>query len=63
MGQHARQGYREEEKELILRAYQERASKRGVERIFGTVRQTLARWIQEKAAKLPAMEATLLAAA
>ena len=35
---------------------------RGVERIFGTVRQTLARWIQEKAAKLPAMEATLLAA-
>ena len=59
---HARQGYREEEKELILRAYQERASMRGVERIFGTVRQTLARWIQEKAAKLPAMEATLLAA-
>ena len=59
---HARQGYREEEKELILRAYQERASMRGVERIFGTVRQTLPRWIQEKAAKLPAMEATLLAA-
>ena len=35
---------------------------RGVERIFGTVRQTLARWIQEKAAKLPSDEATLLAA-
>ena len=45
---HARQGYREEEKELILRAYQERASMRGVERIFGTVRQTLARWIQKR---------------
>ncbi len=59
---HARQGYRQEEKELILRAYQERASMRGVERIFGTARPTLARWLQEKAAKLPAMEATLLAA-
>ena len=35
---------------------------RGVERIFGTARQTLARWIREKAAKLPAMETTLLAA-
>ena len=58
----ARQGYREEEKELIVRTYQERASMRGVERIFGTARQTLARWIREKAAKLPAMETTLLAA-
>ena len=43
---------------MILRAYQERASMRGVERIFGTVRQTLARWIREKAANLPAMETT-----
>ena len=59
----ARQGYREEEKELILRAYQERASMRGVERIFGTARQTLARWLREKAARLPALEATLWAAA
>ena len=58
----AKKGYREKEKELILRAYQERASMRGVERIFGTARQTLARWIQEKAAKLPALETTLLAA-
>ena len=59
----ASQGYREEEKELILRAYQERTSMRGVERIFGTARQTLARWLREKAARLPALEATLLAAA
>ena len=43
---------------MILRAYQERASMRGMERIFGTVRQTLARWIREKAANLPAMETT-----
>ncbi len=59
---HARKGYREKEKELILRTYQERASMRGVKRIVGTARQTLARWIQEKAAKLPALEATWLAA-
>ena len=58
----ASKGYGEKEKELILRTYQERASMRGVERIFGTARQTLARWIGEKAARLPAIEATLLAA-
>ena len=58
----ASKGYGEKEKELILRTYQERASMRGVERIFGTARQTLARWIREKAARLPALEATLLAA-
>ena len=58
----ARKGYREKEKELILRTYQERASMRGVERIFGTARQTLARWIGEQAARLPALETTLLAA-
>ena len=57
----ASKGYGEKEKELILRTYQERASMRGVERIFGTARQTLARWIGEKAARLPAIEATLLA--
>ncbi len=58
----ASKGYREKEKELIMRTYQERASMRGVQRIFGTARQTLAHWIGEKAAKLPALEATLLAA-
>ena len=35
----ASKGYGEKEKELILRTYQERASMRGVERIFGTARQ------------------------
>ncbi|MEA3339213.1 MAG: IS1 family transposase, partial [Chloroflexota bacterium] len=34
-------------KELVLRAYRERASMRGVARIFGIARQTLARWILE----------------
>ena len=52
-------GYREEEKALIMRTYQERVSMRGVERIFGTPRQTLARWLRDKATQLPALEITL----
>ena len=51
--------YSEDEKATILRAYRERASMRGVERIFGTARQTLARWILEEAAKLPDLTNTL----
>jgi insertion element IS1 protein InsB len=54
--------YSEEAKALVLRAYQERASMRGVERIFGTARQTLARWIVEKVASLPELSETLVAA-
>ena len=46
-------------KELILRAYRERASMRGIERIFGIARQTLARWILEKANALPKLATTL----
>lgn len=46
-------------KELVLRAYRERASMRGIERIFGIARQTLARWLKEKAAALPDLADTL----
>ncbi len=46
-------------KKLILRAYRERASIRGIERIFGIARQTLARWISEKADALPKLATTL----
>ena len=49
-------------KELVLRVYRERASMRGVERIFGIARQTLARWILEKADALPDLADTLEAA-
>lgn len=56
------QRYTEADKDLILRTYQERAGVRGVERIFGTARQTLARWIADKAAALPELATTLLAA-
>ena len=51
--------YPEFVKELLLRTYRERASMRGVARIFGVARQTLARWIKEKAAVLPDLADTL----
>ncbi len=35
---------------------------RGVERIFGTARQTISRWLREAVARLPASLATLLPA-
>jgi transposase-like protein len=40
--------YTEEEQAPILAAYQERASLRGVERVFGVARQTVARWLKKK---------------
>lgn len=46
-------GYSEEERDCILRAYQERTSLRGLERIFGVVRQTVLRWIRDRAEALP----------
>lgn len=46
-------------RKLVLRAYRERASMRGIKRIFGIARQTLARWLKEEAAKLPDLAETL----
>ncbi len=46
-------------KDLVLRAYRERSSMRGIERIFGIARQTLARWLKEAAAILPDLAQTL----
>ncbi len=51
--------YTQERQAEILRAYQERASMRGIQRIFGVARQTLARWLKQKGAELPDLEATL----
>jgi len=45
--------YTEEEKEIILKAYQERSSMRGIERTFGVCRQTLSAWLKKKAEQLP----------
>ena len=58
----ASQGYSQADKDLVLRTYQERASMRGVARIFGIARQTLARWLLEKGDALPELDTTLLAA-
>ena len=45
--------YPAERKAEILRAYHERSSLRGLERIFGVARQTVAKWLREADADLP----------
>jgi len=54
--------YSEDDKETVLRAYKERSSMRGVERIFHVSRHTLAQWIREMVPKLPDLKDTLLPA-
>ena len=39
--------YTEAEKERIINAYYERPSMRGIERVFGVARQTLAEWLKK----------------
>ena len=41
-------GYSTDEKERILRAYEERSSLRGLERIFGVSRKTVTIWLKKK---------------
>lgn len=41
-------GYSEEQREQIINAYYERPSMRGVQRIFGVSRPTLAKWLKKK---------------
>jgi transposase-like protein len=41
-------GYTAEERERILRAYQERSSLRGLTRTFGVARNTVSGWLKEK---------------
>lgn len=41
-------GYPEERKEEILRAYEERSSLRGLSRTFGVARNTVSRWLKKK---------------
>lgn len=47
--------YTPERKAEILRAYHERSSLRTVARTFGVARQTVAKWLKEKADSLPEM--------
>lgn len=51
--------YTTEQRETILRAYQERPSMRGIQRIFGVSRNTLAKWIKAHVQALPPVEATV----
>jgi insertion element IS1 protein InsB len=46
-------------KSLILQTYRERASLRGVERIFQVARQTIARWLRTILRTLPKLKETL----
>ena len=48
------------DKTIILTAYQERVSMRGLERIFAVSRQQVARWIREHVQDLPPLKETLL---
>ena len=50
------------DKTIILTAYQERVSMRGLERIFSVPRQQIAVWIREHGQNLPPLKETLLPA-
>ena len=54
--------YQAEEKVTILKAYRERMSLRGLQRVFGVWRSTVLRWLQEWVAQLPQLVETLLPA-
>ena len=41
-------GYTEQERERILRAYHERSSLRGLSRTFGVSRQTVTSWLKKR---------------
>jgi transposase-like protein len=51
--------YSEDRKAEILRVYFERSSMRGIARVFGVARQTLAGWLKEESDKHPDLESTL----
>ena len=49
-------GYTEEEREEILRAYHERSSLRGLTRTFGVSRNTVTNWLKKKGSRTPRVE-------
>ncbi len=57
---HAQKGHRLTTKKQVLRAYLERVSMRGIQRIFGVARQTLAQWLEAAVRALPDLASTLL---
>ncbi|GAB4420223.1 MAG: hypothetical protein Kow002_08460 [Anaerolineales bacterium] len=51
-----RRGYTEAQRGQIIAAYYERPSMRGIERIFGVSRHTLAKWLEKKSPIRPGIE-------
>ena len=51
--------YSEEMKRTILDTYKERASLRGLQRIFGVARRTVLRWLKTRVQQLPDLKDTL----
>ena len=49
-------------RQQVLKAYRERMSLRGVERVFGVCRQTVMTWLQDDVQSLPSLFDTLLPA-
>jgi IS1 family transposase/transposase-like protein len=54
-----KQQYPPEKKQTVLKAYLERPSLRGLARIFGMARQTIARWVSEHVHSLPDLHQTV----
>jgi len=55
-------GYTAEQKTTILKAYRERMSLRGIQRVFGVWRTTVLRWLKQLIEHLPTVLETLLPA-
>src|SRR5512145_2825073 len=58
----AQRGYSEPQRAQVQQAVLERVSLRGLERLLGISRQTIARWSEAWAAQLPPLEDILLEA-
>lgn len=57
-----KRGYSQQDKEQVLKAYRERMSLRGIERVFGMCRQTVMVWLEQHVAILPMLADSLLLA-
>ena len=55
--------YTAQEKGQVLKAYRERMSLRGIQRVFGVWRTTVMRWLKEALERLPSLLETLVPAA
>ena len=49
-----------ERRRQVLQAYRERASLRGLERIFGVAQQSVLKWLADQVEQLPSLEERLL---